>query len=277
MKGLRALGLSAAFLFLGFLVAGGLLALASRLLGIAGEPDLMAGTALRSACSLVAFGVVTWLIGFRGAGLDAVTLRWRPVRLRDLRLGLALGVSPAGAAVLLALPLAGAAWHGDGHTLLDWAGSVGWLLGFLVPAALAEELIFRGVPLVLLSEAFGRGTAVVGLGVAFAVAHSFNPGISPLALGNVALSGVMLGAVFFLPGGLWTATSVHVGWNTTLAALAAPVSGVPLPVQGIDYLPGAPSWLTGGGFGPEGGLLATGVLAAATVVTVRLGRKERSV
>jgi hypothetical protein len=37
----------------------------------------------------------------------------------------------------------------------------------------------------------------------------------------------------------------------------------------IDYRPGAPSWLSGGSFGPEGGILATAVLALATVVAAR--------
>jgi hypothetical protein len=271
----RALGLSAAFLFTGFLAAGGLLAILQGPLGLPAG-DLLTATALQSACSLVAFGLVTWLIGFRGASLDAITLRWRPARPRDMARGFALGAIPAAATMVLALPLARAAWRGDGHGVVEWAGSVGWLLVYLAPAALAEELIFRGVPLVLLAAAFGRGAAVVGLAVVFAIAHGLNPEVSPLALGNVALAGVMLGAVFFLPGGIWTATGAHIGWNATLAALAAPVSGVPLPVEGIDYLPGGPPWLTGGGFGPEGGLLATGVLALVTVVAVRLGREETS-
>jgi hypothetical protein len=130
------------------------------------------------------------------------------------------------------------------------------------------------VPLVLLSEAFGRASAVIGLAVMFGLAHLFNPGATSLAIGNVALAGVFLGTVFYLPGGLWTATGAHLGWNATLAALAAPVSGLPFAMPWLDYRPGAPQWFTGGGFGPEGGLTATAVLAAGTILAARLTRKE---
>jgi hypothetical protein len=37
---------------------------------------------------------------------------------------------------------------------------------------------------------------------------------------------------------------------------------------------GSPAWLTGGAFGPEGGLLATAVLAGATVLVARWNAKE---
>ena len=56
---------------------------------------------------------------------------------------------------------------------------------------------------------------------------------------------------------MWTAFGAHLGWNATLAALAAPVSGLPFDIPYIDYRMGGPAWLTGGAFGPEGGLLAT--------------------
>ena len=42
----------------------------------------------------------------------------------------------------------------------------------------------------------------------------------------------------------------------------------------INYIPGGPSWLTGGPFGPEGGLLATVAITVALVVVWRGGRKE---
>ena len=58
---------------------------------------------------------------------------------------------------------------------------------------------------------------------------------------------------------MWTAFGAHLGWNATLAALAAPVSGLPFDIPYIDYRMGGPAWLTGGAFGPEGGLLATAV------------------
>ena len=95
-------------------------------------------------------------------------------------------------------------------------------------------------------------------GVIFALFHGLNPGITPLGLGNIALAGIFLGVAFYAPGGLWTAFGAHLGWNATLAALDAPVSGLPFSIPLIDYRAGDPVWLSGGHFGPEGGLLATG-------------------
>jgi hypothetical protein len=42
----------------------------------------------------------------------------------------------------------------------------------------------------------------------------------------------------------------------------------------IDYHMGSPAWLTGGAFGPEGGLIATAVLAGAAALVARWNRKE---
>ena len=87
---------------------------------------------------------------------------------------------------------------------------------------------------------------------------SGNPDVTPLGLGNIALAGIFLGLAFYAPGGLWTAFGAHLGWNATLAALDAPVSGLPFDIPLLDYRagrarPGSPA----GAFGPEGGLLAT--------------------
>jgi hypothetical protein len=44
----------------------------------------------------------------------------------------------------------------------------------------------------------------------------------------------------------------------------------------IDYAPGGPDWVTGGSFGPEGGLLATLAFGIATVGVVRQVRLRRA-
>jgi hypothetical protein len=139
----------------------------------------------------------------------------------------------------------------------------------LAPAALSEEVVFRGVPLVLLAAVLGRGTAIVAIAIPFALAHLFNPNLTPLGVGNIALAGVFLGLAFYAPGGLWTAWGAHLGWNGLLACLDTPVSGVPFDIPALDYRPGEPTWLTGGAFGPEGGLAATLALTLAIAAAVR--------
>ena len=49
------------------------------------------------------------------------------------------------------------------------------------------------------------------------------------------------------------------------------MSGLPFGIPFIDYRTGEPAWLTGGAFGPEGGLLATVALTVAVVLVAPSG------
>jgi len=270
----KAAGLSAAFLVSGFALSFGVIGLVFGQIWPAGPPDIASAAMAQSTVMLVMFGCATWIFGFRLGGLDVDSLRWRG-RVSDALRGLGLGLVPAAGAMAVAIPLAGAGWLPDGGAIRDWFRTLPGLALVIIPAAFVEELVFRGVPMVLLSRAFGRGAAIVGLALLFAGAHIFNPEITPLALANVAMAGVWLGAVFFMKGGIWIATGAHVGWNFALAALAAPVSGLPFDVPWLDYRPGTPSWLSGGPFGPEGGLIATTLLILATLVAARFTERSK--
>lgn len=230
----------------------------------------------QSVAAIAATLAFTWLIGFRVIGLGPRDLRWNGTgpAARGVGLGLVGGALTAGLALLLGVIAGHAAWVPDAGTPVDYLASAGKTLLVLAPAALGEELLFRGLPLVLLAAAAGRGTAVVAVAVAFALAHAVNPNVTVLALGNIALAGVLLGLAFYAPGGLWTATGVHLGWNGLLACLDTPVSGVPFRIPLLDYRAGGPAWLTGGVFGPEGGLAATVGLTLAIVLARRWAGKD---
>ena len=279
---LRAVGALVSFYLLGFLLSALLLLpFAGRLTNgrspaeLAAHPPVLFALA-QGVVLLLAFGAATWVVGVRALGLDASALRWRaPLRwVSGLAAGLAFGVLPAAVAMMMGVFTAGAGWTPDGGSLGQWAVHVGQTLLVLAPAALAEELMFRGFPLVVAAKVVGRGRAIVLLSVMFALAHLSNPDVTVAAIGNIALAGIFLSLAFFSPGGMWTAFGAHLGWNATLAALAAPVSGLPFDIPAIDYRTGSPNWLTGGAFGPEGGLLATVTLAATVVLVARWSRKE---
>jgi uncharacterized protein len=120
----------------------------------------------------------------------------------------------------------------------------------------------------------GRGAGVIAVAVMFAFAHLANPNVTALGLGNIAMAGIFLGLAFYAPGGIWTAFGAHLGWNSMLACLDAPVSGLPFRIPLLDYNSGGPTWLTGGAFGPEGGLAATVALTAAIIVVQRWAGKD---
>jgi membrane protease YdiL (CAAX protease family) len=265
------------FLLLGFILFGLVVApFASHFTGpgtaeqLARHPSISLSL-LQGVGLLLAFGLATWIVGIRLLRLDLRELRWRTAlgSARGFGAGLVLGILPAAVAMLLGVVAGGAAWLPDRGSLTEYLGRVGVILLILAPAALAEEVIFRGVPLVLLSRVLGRPAALVLLSIAFALAHVTNPDVTTRALGNIALAGILLSLAFYSPGGMWAAFGAHLGWNMTLAALGAPVSGLPFEIPFVDYSMGGPAWLTGGAFGPEGGLLSTLAITSAIVLAAR--------
>ena len=269
---------SIAFLVAAFVLAG--IATFLLALAITGSPGAVvrwlpqagAGPLLvQGIAALLVALPLTWLIGVRIGGLDWSDLRYeRGARAaKGFGGGLGIGTLAAGAALLLAVLLGNAEWVADRGGIAAYGLRVLGTLALLAPAALAEEVLFRGVPLVLLAAAFGRGPALVALSVLFGLAHLNNPNVTALGVVNIVAAGVFLGLAFYAPGGIWTAFGAHLGWNGTLAALDAPVSGLPFQIPMIDYEPGGPQWLTGGAFGPEGGLTATVAIALASALTAR--------
>jgi uncharacterized protein len=273
----KAIGWSIAFVVLTFMLFG-LLSLGGALL-LTGSPEAAIAwlgetgpgpLLLQAATMLLSTALFTWLIGMRVLGMTPADLRYTGERRAPgFALGGVAGALAAGTALAIAVLLGAAEWTRDQGTPLDYLRTAATTILVLAPAALSEEVLFRGVPLVLLASALGRGTAIVLIAVAFALAHLDNPNVTPLAIGNIALAGVFLGLAFYAPGGIWTAWGAHLGWNAMLAALDAPVSGVPFRIPFLDYVAGEPAWLTGGRFGPEGGLSSTLALTIAVLVARR--------
>ncbi len=281
---LLAITLSAAFAIIGVVVTMVLIFLYVAI----GSTNVKAGidaiqtpgavqTLVQGVAQLIAFLIATVMIGKWALGWSFRELRWTRGRravtgaLRGLGLGSGAAALAMGTAVLLGV----AFWSADRGSVGEYVVQVGKTAAVLAPAALSEEVMFRGLPLVLLAAVFGRWPVlVIVAGALFSAVHGFNPGITWLAYTNIALAGILLGVAFYAPGGIWTAFGAHLGWNATLAALDAPVSGMPFRIPLLDYHTADPSWVSGGQFGPEGGVLATLALSAALVIAWRWTRRE---
>jgi membrane protease YdiL (CAAX protease family) len=207
---------------------------------------------------------------------------WSMIGVPRLRVGFRALAAGAGIGALMAVGAlgiaglagsAGLSFTGEPVTALLRA-VVG--LGFvLLLAALSEELLFRGYPLARLSQTVGKASGSIILAVAFALAHLWNPDVTGMGLVNIGLAALVLSAAFFTPGGLAAAWGVHWGWNAGLGLLAdAPVSGIRFELPVLEFVPGGPAWLTGGGFGPEGGLAATLAMLPALVWLVRMNARS---
>lgn len=214
---------------------------------------------------------VNWVFAKRGWARWR-TLGWRGPRAaaRGVGGGLALGVTMAAGAVLLAVSVGGASVRLTDEPVTAYVGASAAIVVLLAVPALGEELVFRGYPLARLARATGKVAASLALATVFALAHLVNPEVSAFGIVNIGLAGLVMSAAFFTPGGLPAAWGVHLGWNAGLIVVAdAPVSGIGFDVPLLEFAPGGPNWITGGAFGPEGGLSATVVMVAALVWLAR--------
>jgi membrane protease YdiL (CAAX protease family) len=145
----------------------------------------------------------------------------------------------------------------------------GWgvgLLVFLFVAATDEELIFRGYPFQRLADALGPAAAVALFSGAFGLVHLRNPDHTWLSTLNTMLVGVPLALAYLRTRALWLPVGIHLAWNFFQGyGMGLPVSGIRMPFSFFRAEVSGSELLTGGSYGPEGGLLATGVILAATV------------
>lgn len=147
----------------------------------------------------------------------------------------------------------------------------------VIPFAFGEELLIRGYLFTVLRRLWGWQGAIAITSLSFGLIHLANPGASVLSILNVVLAGVFLGMVLVRTGSLYAAWAAHAAWNFTLAGiLHADVSGVTLgEMAKYQMVDRGPAWLTGGVWGPEGGIAASlGLLAAIVVVARFIGTSK---
>jgi hypothetical protein len=98
------------------------------------------------------------------------------------------------------------------------------------------------------------GAILISAGI-FGYAHINNPGASYFTAFGNALGGLMYGIAFLGGRNIWLPIGMHFGWNFFQGALFGfPVSGTQ-PDGLILQQPAGMDLLTGGAFGPEGGLI----------------------
>ena len=140
------------------------------------------------------------------------------------------------------------------------------IMGFLSFAlvGVAEEILMRGYPFDVLLRQGSIWSALLVTSMLFSLMHAMNPDISWMGFGNILLAGIWLGVARLVTGSLWLPISLHTGWNFFLGSVFGfPVSGIHERSLFVTET-GGPAIITGGTFGPEGGLLATAVLLLGT-------------
>jgi membrane protease YdiL (CAAX protease family) len=194
-----------------------------------------------------------WTVGFERDGAIRKALR-----------GGIVGLLMLGGAVAL-MAAVGYAAPEDGPPQLQGPpaapGVLIALLGWAVQGP-AEELVCRGWMLPVLAARYRLWVGVLVSSLFFAAFHAVNPNLTPIAGLNLVLYGLFAALYALREGGLWGIGGQHAAWNWAQGNLFGfEVSGIE-PAGGmlINLLETGPDEVTGGPFGPEGGLAITLVL-----------------
>ncbi len=233
---------------------------------VSGRSFADAVLALSTLVSLPAVTLATWIArkgldrrSFRSLGLDAGP-GWR----RDLLAGFAIPIPLFGLIYLFEL---GAGWldfQSWGWTergiLATAVGLLTMLLAF-VAVGFYEELLFRGYYLQNLEAGTNLVVAVLASSAAFGLAHLGNLNASLTSTVGIFAAGLFLAYAWLRTRALWLPIGIHIGWNFLQGPVFGfEVSGNPTPSL-IRHVVNGPELITGGAFGPEGGLVVLPAMA----------------
>lgn len=143
------------------------------------------------------------------------------------------------------------------------------LFGWIVQGG-AEEVLVRGWVLPVIGARYKPWIGLLVSAVIFALLHGFNNGVSLIAFLNLALFSVFAGFYAMREGSLWGISAFHSIWNWVQGNFfGLEVSGGQ-SIGGtlIDLKSTGGDWLTGGAFGPEGGLAVTLVLIVGILLVL---------
>ena len=162
---------------------------------------------------------------------------------------------------------------------LNMSGIGVFLLNLLmwIPQGASEEIMFRGYMIPAFADRYKRVVAVAVSSLLFSAFHSLNKGYTPLASVNLVLIAVLFALIYFLTDDIWMTSAIHTAWNLTqgnIYGLQVSGNNAANSVIMTVYDKNCSALITGGDFGPEGGLAVTVVTTACIIiVSILLARK----
>ena len=190
---------------------------------------------------------------------------------KDLLIG--IGISALAMVVIFLIELAFGWISVTGYALSGKAAD-GWLraiwLSLLVnlTAAVGEEVLYRGLLLEGIKEAWDERGALFISAIIFGASHIAVAGAKETNwlqfIPFLALPGVMLGWAYLKSGNLWLPTGLHFAWNLfqdDILNLTGSHSGDTL--FGLETKVNGPKWIIGSSYGIEVG--AAGILSLVLV------------
>lgn len=241
-------------------------------------------TALDTAIFLIfAFGPIfiilwAWLIMFEKRSLWTVGLERGAAVWHYLR-GLLVGFVMFAAAVGISAAFGFMAFESgepskQGVTALG--GVIIVLFGWVVQGA-AEEALTRGWLLPVIGSRYNVIAGIILSSSLFGFLHLLNPSISYIAMLNLFLFGVFTCLYALYEKGLWGVFSIHSVWNWAQGnVFGLEVSGNPQAGGTLfNLMETGPDVVTGGAFGPEGGLAVTAVLLVSCGIVWFMGQRQK--
>lgn len=159
----------------------------------------------------------------------------------------------------------------------DSAGLFFLYLLMWIPQGATEEIMMRGYMLPRVAGRFGVPFAIFFTSFCFSAMHGMNAGFSVLALINLMLIAALFACIALRQGHIFTVCAMHTIWNFCQGNLyGLEVSGNPqsASILSSTYTSGSHDFMTGGKFGPEGGLCVTIVIVIAFIVLFATRKKK---
>lgn len=125
-----------------------------------------------------------------------------------------------------------------------------------------EEVLLRGWLFPTVSQRTNLALGVIVSSLLFAILHLLNPSVSVIATLNIALFGLFACLYVLKTDNIWGIAGMHAAWNCFQGSFfGRPVSGMN-PTYSLMYFESekVPTFLSGGGFGPEGEIFSSLVL-----------------
>ena len=142
-----------------------------------------------------------------------------------------------------------------------------------------EEIMFRGYMMPRIASRYGLIPAIAVSSLLFCLFHGINPGFNVLAFINLVLISVLYALIAYYTDNIWIVCAAHTFWNFTQGnVFGLEVSGNTGNVSFVHTTvsESANSLMTGGTFGPEGGLPVTIITVIGIVLVILFLRKRKS-
>lgn len=213
-----------------------------------------------------------WLSSRNGSIRATNALPWRATTGREWQKGVAFGWA------MLLLTLLPMVIAGDLHPQF-WISLQAWgqallALAVLLLGALATEIAWRGFLFRRLIEASGPVTATIALSFVYAFVMTSPLNNTPFSFFVAFAGGVLFSVAYLRTHGLWLGWGIRFGWLASMGVLfGLPLAGSADFASVVATDSSGRLWLTGGAYGPEGGVFTGLVLLAGAIALYPLTRE----